>query len=43
MLEEGDMDPNGKLFEAKLEVPRSGVERSEEGRAIKQIGLGWSG
>ena len=35
------MDPNGKLFEEKSEVPRIGVERSEQGRAIKHIGLGW--
>ena len=35
------MGPNGKLFKSKLEVPRSGVERSEQGRASEQIGLGW--
>ena len=34
------MDPNGKCFKAKIEVPRSGVERSEKGRASEQIGLG---
>ena len=33
------MDPNGSYF--KLEVPRSGVERAEQGRASEQIGLGW--
>ena len=31
------MDPNDKLFKAKLEVPGSGVERVDQGRA-----LGWS-
>ena len=40
MLEEGDLDPNGKLFLAKLEVPKSGVERSEQGKASENIGLG---
>ena len=36
------MGPNGKLFEAKLDVPRGGVERVEQGRASEQIGLGWN-
>ena len=36
------MDPNGKLLNKKMEVPRSRVEREEWGRASKQIGLGWS-
>ena len=36
------MDPNGKLFQARSEFPRSRLERSEQGRASKQIGLGWS-
>ena len=36
------MDPNGKFFKAKLEVPRSGVETAEQGRASKQVGLCWS-
>ena len=26
------MDPNGNSFEEKLEVPRSGVERADQGR-----------
>ena len=41
MLEEGDIDPNGKLFKAKLEVPRSTVERAEQGRSSEKIVLGW--
>ena len=36
------MGPNGNLFKAKLEVPRSGVKRAEQGRASEHIGLGWS-
>ena len=36
------MDPNGKLFEAKLEVPMIRVEREEQGRASEKIGLIWS-
>ena len=36
------MDTNGKLFAAKLEDLRSGVEREDQGRAIENIGLGWS-
>ena len=36
------MDPNDKLFESKLEFPRSGVEREEQDIAIKKIVLGWS-
>ena len=32
MLEEGDMYTDGKLFEAKLEVTRSGVERAEQAK-----------
>ena len=46
MLEEGKMYPNGKLIWAKLEVPRSGVEREDQGRASEQadwIGLDWIG
>ena len=35
------MDPNCNLFQAKLEVPSSGVEREEQGRASEHIGLGW--
>ena len=42
MLEEGDMDLNGKLFESKPEVLRSRVERADQGRASDQIGFGWS-
>ena len=42
MLEECDMDPNGKFFKEKLEVTRVLVDRSEQGRASKQIGLGCS-
>ena len=34
--------PNGNLFKAKFEFPRSGVEREDQVRASKQIGLGWS-
>ena len=36
------MDHNVKLFEAKSEVPRRGVERADQGKASEQIGLGWS-
>ena len=36
------MDPNGRLFWATSEVLMRRVERAEQGRAIKQIGLGWS-
>ena len=32
----------GKLFEAKLEFLRSGLERVEQGIASKKIGLGCS-
>ena len=35
------MDPNGNLFEVKLEVLSSGVKRSDQVRASEQIGLGW--
>ena len=35
------MDPNCKLFYATLEVPSSGVKRSEQLKASEQIGLGW--
>ena len=35
------MDPNGKSFQEKIEFPRSILERAEQGRAIKYIGLGW--
>ena len=35
------MYPNGNLFEEKMEVPRTGVDRKEQGRAIKRIGLDW--
>ena len=36
------MYPNGNLFEPKLDVTRSGVERAFQGRARKKISLGWS-
>ena len=36
------MDPNGKLFEAKLEVPRSRVEREDQRRTSEHIVLCWS-
>ena len=36
------MDTNCKLFEAKIEVTRSGLEREEQGRASDHFGLGWS-
>ena len=36
------MDPNGRFFLEKPEAPRSEVDRAEQGRAINQIGLGWS-
>ena len=36
------MYPNGKLFEVKLEILSSGVERVEQGRPREQIILGWS-
>ena len=36
------MGPNGNLFYAKLEFPKGGVERAEQGRSSEQIGLGWS-
>ena len=36
------MDLNCKLFKAKLEVTRIGVEWEDQGRASKDIGLGWS-
>ena len=42
MLEEGEMFTNGNLFQEKLEVPRSGVDRAYQGRVIKQIILGCS-
>ena len=42
MLEEGNMDPNRKLFQATLEIPRNGVEKTEKGRARENIGFGWS-
>ena len=42
MLEEGEMFTNGNLFQEKLEVPRSGVDRADQGRVRKQIGLDWS-
>ena len=37
------MHRNGKLFEAKIEFTRSGMDRAEQVRAIKQIGLDWIG
>ena len=42
MLEGGDVDPNGVFLIERLEFPKSGVERAEQGRASKHIGLGWS-
>ena len=36
------MDPNDKLFDAKLEVPRIRAEIAKQGKASNQIGLGWS-
>ena len=36
------MGPTDNLFDAKLELPKGGVERAEQGRASEQIGLGWS-
>ena len=35
------MDPNCKLFESKLEVPRSRVNREDQGITSDNIGLGW--
>ena len=35
------MDPNCKLFEGKVEVLSSGVDREEQGRVKDHIGLGW--
>ena len=36
------MNPNGRLFQAKLKVSRSAVERGDQGIASTQIGLGRS-
>ena len=36
------MDPNGKLFEEKIKVPRSRVEITERGIASKQIVWVWN-
>ena len=35
------MGPTGNLFYAKLQFPKGGLEREEQGRASEHIGLGW--
>ena len=36
------MGPTGNLFYAKLQFPKGGVERADQGRASELIVLGWS-